>query len=787
MKNFNLYLFFLSFLLIVPDLTIASGDPVLTVRTLKSLPVLAGDEVTVVWNCKNAKKLYCYELSDNALPLKGSLSFKPETNITLNFVAEKGKKQKKRKLFIEVLYPEFEKVNIPKSITDEEISSFNWLAKNADYVLIEGFDDKFDTMGKLPLISEKDTAIKITAVNKNGIQSTTIAKVSVTPYEYLNYPTRVSKGSEIKVSWGYKNTENIKIDGITDNMPASGDVRITMYESKTFKLHVYRKDGTWEIKDIKIDVYESEIKEFTGTARFFAGEEVSLLWEVRNADSVTLSCTPDKQALKGVFRYKPEKTENVILTAWLNGIPDTRAHKVELLKRRFISSEKLIGQIQYGQRLDYEIFAVDLDEYPKLIKLFVLVVDTAGNFVHGLAPPNISETDAKKYFMGLTESYISGKSAEINDFKVVEIAKNTEMARNISVVLDYSGSMCESIKELEKSVLSFINNKRDIDSISIVKFDSDVQLESKLDKDKAILSRLFKISGLNEYGKLTALYAAMGEGLNSVKSSEIPTEMIVFTDGWENSSIAYLGSLPVTAHEVVKMAENNNVRMNIISFGPGCNDRLLELMAQYSGGYHYNILNSDDINAVWTELPFLNSNYYIISFKPGDISKINGIRLKYNDNTGNSNVTGRNLYMNTPVDFNSLESGEFAYWTSCSNLYQNKTPVGLPQVLALFDLNGSMLKDEYQARVDNLKKIMDSDEELFLVVFGHTDQSDTEDYNLELSEKRCKAVSQHLIDAGISEDRIINIPLGEEFPVWKDEDEGWKAQENRRIETLFVK
>jgi outer membrane protein OmpA-like peptidoglycan-associated protein len=766
---------------------LASGDPVLTVRTLKSLPILAGDEVTVVWNCQNAKKLYCYEISDNALPLKGSYSFKPENNITLNFVAEKGKKQKKRKLFIEVLYPEFEKMNIPKSITDEEISSFNWLAKNADYVLIDGFDDKFEIMGKLPLISERDTTIKITAVNKNGIQSTYIAKVTVTPYEYLNYPVRVSKGSEIKISWGYKNTEKVKIDGITDDMPASGDVRITMLEAKTYKLHVYRKNGTWEIKDIKIDVYESEIKEFTGTARFFAGEEVSLLWEVKNADSVTLSCTSEKQALKGVFRYKPEKTENVILTAWLNGIPDTRAHKVELLKRRFISSEKLIGQIQYGQRLDYEIFAVDLDEYPKLIKLFVLVVDTAGNFVHGLAPPNISETDAKKYFMGLTESYISGKSAEISDFKVIEITKNTEMARNISVVLDYSGSMCESIKELEKSVLSFINNKRDIDSISIVKFDSDVQLESKLDNDKAILSRLFKLSGLNNYGKSTALYAAMGEGLNSVKSSEIPTEMIVFTDGWENSSMTYLGSLPVTAHEVVKIAEKNNVRMNIISYGPGCNDRLLELMAQYSGGYHYNILNSDDINAVWTELPFLNSNYYIISFKPGDISKINGIRLKYNDNTGYSNVTGRNLYMNTPVDFNSLEAGEFTYWTSCSNLYKNKTPVGLPQVLALFDLNGSILKDEYQDRVDKLKEIMDSDEELFLVVFGHTDQSDTEEYNLELSERRCKAVSQHLINCGISEERIINIPFGEEYPVWKEEDEDWKAQENRRIETLFVK
>ncbi|MDD3860550.1 MAG: OmpA family protein, partial [Bacteroidales bacterium] len=283
------------------------------------------------------------------------------------------------------------------------------------------------------------------------------------------------------------------------------------------------------------------------------------------------------------------------------------------------------------------------------------------------------------------------------------------------------------------------------------------------------------------------LYAAMGRGLCSIQDSEIPSEIVIFTDGWENSSIEYLDSLPVTAHEVVKMSEKNNVRMNIISFGSGCNNKLLELMSNYSGGYYYNINNADDINAVWTELPFLNLHYYIISFKPGDISKINGVRLKYNDNTGRANVTGRNLYMNTPVDFNILEGGESAYWTSCSNLYKNKTPAGLPQVLALFDLNGAILKDEYQEKVDKLADIMKADEELFLVVFGHTDQSDTEEYNLELSERRCKSVVDNLIEAGINQERIISIPFGEEYPVWKDEDEDWKAQENRRIETLFVK
>jgi hypothetical protein len=250
--------FFLSFIsaFIILASTTAFGarDPEITVRTLKNPAILAGDEVTVVWNCKNTKKLFCYELSDKALPLNGSMSFKPEQSITLNFIAEKGRKQKKKKFFIEVLYPEFEKLNIPQSITDEENSSFNWLVKNADYVLIDGFDDKFEIMGKLPLQSEKDTTITLTAVNKNGIQNSTSVIVKVTAYEYLNFPNRVSKGSEIKISWGFKNTEKVRIEGVTDDMPASGDVRITMHDPQTFRLHVYRKNGIWEIKEIKIAV-----------------------------------------------------------------------------------------------------------------------------------------------------------------------------------------------------------------------------------------------------------------------------------------------------------------------------------------------------------------------------------------------------------------------------------------------------------------------------------------------------------------------------------------------------
>ena len=62
---------------------------------------------------------------------------------------------------------------------------------------------------------------------------------------------------------------------------------------------------------------------------------------------------------------------------------------------------------------------------------------------------------------------------------------------------------------------------------------------------------------------------------------------------------------------------------------------------------------------------------------------------------------------------------------------------------------------------------------------GHCDERGTQEYNLALGEKRALATREHLINLGVSGDRLITISYGEEDPVALGHDESSWSQ-NRR-------
>jgi OOP family OmpA-OmpF porin len=66
---------------------------------------------------------------------------------------------------------------------------------------------------------------------------------------------------------------------------------------------------------------------------------------------------------------------------------------------------------------------------------------------------------------------------------------------------------------------------------------------------------------------------------------------------------------------------------------------------------------------------------------------------------------------------------------------------------------------------------------------GYTDNSGTESYNLDLSQRRADAVRDFLIDQGISPNRIIARGYGEAEPVASN-DTAAGRRENRRVEVI---
>lgn len=778
-------LVFISILLLICIYDVSAKKPRIKVYTDKNT-ISLGDSVTISWESEHAKSIFCYEISNKRLPLNGSITIAPEQTTAYTFFADKRNQSMRKKIRITVLIPTIVEFRAPSQITDEEQASISWIVENAEYVRVFGLDEDFGLTGRIPFKASEDTIISITAYNKNGFASGESKKVKVQLIEKFDYPFKVPRNSNVNISWEFKNTDSIKFINLSGALPPIGDIYIEVNENSQYRAEIYRSDGTYEVKDFSIQVYDSKIKVFTGNKTFFRGEDISITWLVEDADSVKLSCSDISQPLKGFYKHKPESDEIITLTAYLNGNIDQRAFKTHMISRKYISGETDYSKVQKNVRLDYEIFSADLSEYPNLVKLYVLVVDSSGNFVHGLAPPVISDKESKKHFIGLVETYTGGKSKQITNFKVEEYVSKETIPRDISMVLDYSGSMIEPINTLEHAAKSFISNKFDQDNLSIVKFDDKISVISNLTKDKAALNSRYLRKGLFGFGGGTALYAAVGEGLYTLNDSKQPKEIIIFTDGYENSSLFVKNAKAISAMQIAKYAKDNDIKITCIAFGDNVNRSLLEVLSAYTGGKYFEINSDKEIVGVWTELPYLSANYYVVSFKPNSLENFNGVKLTYNNNIGEKITTHKPVFTEIPDDLDESKSIPNAYWNMYDSLYNGKTPITLPQAIGYFNFNGDILIDDYVENVELLVEKLIEDTSLSVAIFGHTDLVDTDEYNLQLSERRCDWAKKFFVEKGIIQERIILIPLGEKHPIWTAEDEDWKAAENRRIEVLLL-
>lgn len=93
-----------------------------------------------------------------------------------------------------------------------------------------------------------------------------------------------------------------------------------------------------------------------------------------------------------------------------------------------------------------------------------------------------------------------------------------------------------------------------------------------------------------------------------------------------------------------------------------------------------------------------------------------------------------------------------------------------------FDLRADAL-DTLRSNASTIK----SNPDIIIMVHGHCDERGTQAYNLALGEKRALATRAHLINLGVSGDRIITVSHGKEMPADPGHNEAAWAK-NRRCE-----
>ncbi len=89
-------------------------------------------------------------------------------------------------------------------------------------------------------------------------------------------------------------------------------------------------------------------------------------------------------------------------------------------------------------------------------------------------------------------------------------------------------------------------------------------------------------------------------------------------------------------------------------------------------------------------------------------------------------------------------------------------PIELPNIL--YDFGKWDLRPESMVSLDKLVETLLDNPNVTIELMSHTDSRDTEEYNLELSQKRAQVVVQYLIDKGIAADRLMAKGYGESTP-----------------------
>jgi outer membrane protein OmpA-like peptidoglycan-associated protein len=120
------------------------------------------------------------------------------------------------------------------------------------------------------------------------------------------------------------------------------------------------------------------------------------------------------------------------------------------------------------------------------------------------------------------------------------------------------------------------------------------------------------------------------------------------------------------------------------------------------------------------------------------------------------------------------------------------TPIELGASIRLnnvfFEFDKYDLKEESYPELNRTIDFLNENPEMRILVSGHTDNVGSEQYNMELSQKRAEAVVQYMIEQGnIPEERLVARGYGETMPVVSNDDEAEGRELNRRVEMKILK
>jgi outer membrane protein OmpA-like peptidoglycan-associated protein len=102
----------------------------------------------------------------------------------------------------------------------------------------------------------------------------------------------------------------------------------------------------------------------------------------------------------------------------------------------------------------------------------------------------------------------------------------------------------------------------------------------------------------------------------------------------------------------------------------------------------------------------------------------------------------------------------------------------------LFAIDSARLEGGARAALDDMAGVINEFRKTAVIVQGHTDATGSESHNQDLSERRAKAVKNHLIGRGVAPNRLTAIGYGETAPRASNATESGRRA-NRRVDLML--
>jgi outer membrane protein OmpA-like peptidoglycan-associated protein len=102
-----------------------------------------------------------------------------------------------------------------------------------------------------------------------------------------------------------------------------------------------------------------------------------------------------------------------------------------------------------------------------------------------------------------------------------------------------------------------------------------------------------------------------------------------------------------------------------------------------------------------------------------------------------------------------------------------------------FALESYAVEPQFRATLDEVAQTLSAYPSTYIDIYGHTDSSGTDAYNMTLSRNRAQSVANYLSTRGVASARIATQGFGESQPIASNETEEGRAA-NRRVEIRIV-